>query len=109
MPPPTTSRILRPASIETPRIALLLSLRSAISPRQARPRVHPGARRRQPPTAEGGSMPPEAGTAACGSRRPQLRGGRQQGRRMPAPLRIGLAGLGTVGAGVLRLVETHGE
>ncbi len=28
---------------------------------------------------------------------------------MSEPLRIGLAGLGTVGAGVLRLVETHGD
>jgi homoserine dehydrogenase len=28
---------------------------------------------------------------------------------MPEPLRIGLAGLGTVGAGVLRLVETHAD
>ena len=28
---------------------------------------------------------------------------------MPEPLRIGLAGLGTVGVGVLRLVETHAE
>ena len=28
---------------------------------------------------------------------------------MPEPLRIGLAGLGTVGAGVVRIIQTHGE
>ena len=28
---------------------------------------------------------------------------------MPAPLRIGLAGLGTVGSGVIRMLQTHGE
>ena len=28
---------------------------------------------------------------------------------MPEPLRIGLAGLGTVGAGVVRMLQTHGE
>ena len=28
---------------------------------------------------------------------------------MPEPLRIGLAGLGTVGAGVVRMLQTHGQ
>ena len=28
---------------------------------------------------------------------------------MPAPLRIGIAGLGTVGAGVLRILQTRGD
>ncbi len=28
---------------------------------------------------------------------------------MPAPLRIGLAGLGTVGSGVIRMLQTHGD
>ena len=28
---------------------------------------------------------------------------------MPEPLRIGLAGLGTVGAGVVRMLQAHGE
>ena len=28
---------------------------------------------------------------------------------MPEPLRIGLAGLGTVGAGVVRMLQAHGD
>ena len=53
-------------------------------------------------------MPPEAGSPAGPDGLHYERGG-LMGRRMPAPLRIGLADPGTIGAGVLRLVETHAE
>jgi hypothetical protein len=53
-------------------------------------------------------MPPEAGPPAGPDGLHYERGG-FMGRRMPAPLRIGLADLGTLGAGVLRLVESPAE